>query len=183
MTPAPLSSRSRINLAGASVLLVEATHQGMGVLSQIFIGFGVRDAHRARDAEQALEVARTNGLDLIVAEATLTGAADGYDLVRELRRARGNPNAFTPVILVSGHTQLSKVRKARDCGANFIIAKPLTPKVVLERVVWVAQEARPYVETAEYLGPDRRFHLLGPPAGQNERRSAEPDDATGDARR
>lgn len=165
--------RSRFNLAGASVLLVENSHQGMGVLSQVFMGFGVADTLRAYSAEEAMEAARKRMLDLVVAETSLPGEADGYDLVRELRRAKGNPNAFTPVILISGHTPFAKVRKARDCGANFVVLKPLTPRVLLERILWISRENRPFVETPHYLGPDRRFHVLDVPEDGDRRAPAQ----------
>jgi hypothetical protein len=56
------------------------------------------------------------------------------------------------------------VTKARDCGANFIIAKPITPKIILERIIWVAQSTRLFVETETYIGPDRRFRKAAPPS-------------------
>ena len=65
---------------------------------------------------------------------------DGYDFVHWLRRSGLKPNAFTPTILVAGHTPRDKVEKARDCGANYIVAKPLTPLVLLERIVFVSRE-------------------------------------------
>ena len=74
-------------------------------------------------------------------------------------------------MIISGHTQKSKVEKARDCGANFIVAKPLTPKVMIDRVIWVARENRSFIECADYLGPDRRFHSIGPPPNTEGRRS------------
>lgn len=167
-------SSDRINLSGASILLVESSHQGMGVLSQIFLGFGVRGSHRARDCAGAVAISERTVLDLIVAEASLPDA-DGYDFVRDLRRAQANPNRFAPVVLVSGHTQLDNVKKARDCGANFILAKPLTPKVVMDRVIWVSRDPRPFVETEVYCGPDRRFKFLEVPKGRDRRGAHAPE--------
>ncbi len=46
---------------------------------------------------------------------------------------------------------------ARDCGANFIITKPFSAKNLLERIVWVARDERPFLEVGDYFGPDRRF--------------------------
>jgi hypothetical protein len=68
-------------------------------------------------------------------------------------------------MMIQGHTPVDLIQKARDCGANFVVAKPITPRLLLERILWVAQEARPYIELDGYVGPDRRFHNLGPPGG------------------
>ncbi len=76
--------------------------------------------------------------------------------------------------MVAGHTPIDQVEKARDCGANFVVAKPLAPRILLERVVWIAQESRPFVELDSYIGPDRRFHDVGPPKdGQPGRRRSD----------
>jgi hypothetical protein len=69
------------------------------------------------------------------------------------------------------------VAKARDCGANYIIAKPITPKIILERIVWVAQSTRMFLETESYIGPDRRVRKLGPPTETGAGRRKEDADA------
>ena len=67
----------------------------------------------------------------------------------------------TAVILLAGHTLQSNVMRGRDCGANFVIAKPITPKILYDRVVWLAKDARAFVESPSYVGPDRRFQKIG----------------------
>lgn len=170
MAANPSSGKPRINLEAASILLIESNQQGMDILSQIFAGFGARSPQRASDAEDAKALIQRMEFDLIICAAEL-GDTDGYDFVAELRRSKQEPNCYAPVIIVTGHTQLSKVKKARDCGANFVVPKPLTPKIILERVIWVAKESRPFIECDTYLGPDRRFHSMGPPPGMEGRRS------------
>ena len=159
-TPSP-GPKPRYNLENAKVLLVEPNQHGLEILAQIFSGFGVRNPLRAANAEEAMAIVKKTELDLIVCESQLEGDMDGYDFVKWLRHSKIEPNNFTTVMIISGHTQKSKVEKARDCGANFIVAKPLTPKVMIDRVIWVARENRSFIECADYLGPDRRFHSIG----------------------
>jgi CheY-like chemotaxis protein len=171
MTRKPTEApKARYNLENAKVLLVEPNAHAMEILVQIFGGFGVRSPFKAATAAEAMDQVKRNELDLIICESNLEGD-DGYDFVTWLRRAKLDPNSYTPTIIVSGHTQTSKVEKARDCGANFILAKPLTPKALLDRVLWVARQDRAFIECDTYLGPDRRFHSIGPPAGTDGRRS------------
>ena len=81
------------------------------------------------------------------------------------------PTAFVPVILTSAHISARDVARARDCGANIIVIKPLSPANLLQRITWVAREQRIFVETASYVGPDRRVRNLGPPEGLKGRRA------------
>jgi CheY-like chemotaxis protein len=165
----PPAAAARINLEKANVLLVEPNAQGMDILSQIFAGFGVRAPNRATTAAEAMRVAEGAPLDLIVCEPSMP-ETDGYDFLHQLRRARLEPNSFTPAILIAAHTPKSLVIKARDCGANFVVVKPLSPRVMLDRILWIARENRPFIECDSYVGPDRRFQSLGPPAGTDGRR-------------
>lgn len=148
----------RINLERASVLLLDSTAIGMGVLAQIFAGFGARKLHKCWTVDEAKSLLKDSEIDLLVLNDEIAGVP-GHEVVRWLRRLEGNVNAFASVILVGGHVRRSAVHLTRDCGANFLMAKPLSPRMVLERVVWVSREKRPFLETDTYVGPDRRFHI------------------------
>lgn len=162
--------KPRVNLEKAAVLLLEDSPLSLDILVQVLTGFGIKDFRKCATVDDAKAAAADAPLDIMMVAAALPGDEDGYDFVRWLRRARLQPNSFTPVIMLTGHTQQSKVAKARDCGANFIIAKPLTASVVLERIIWVSRDKRPFVETDTYMGPDRRFKNTGPPPGSEGRR-------------
>lgn len=178
--PAPVSPRTPINLEKVSALLVDDNAQALDILSQVVSGFGVRTITRCESGEDAQAALRRATFDLIIADVHMPGM-DGYELIAWLRREGPQPNRFAPVLLVTGHTRQNEVVKARDCGANFIVAKPLTPKVMLERIVWVAREDRMFIEAPHYVGPDRRFRRLGPPAGMDGRRSDDLPVELGDA--
>jgi hypothetical protein len=62
------------------------------------------------------------------------------------------------------------VARARDSGANFIVTKPIMPKVMFDRIIWLAKETRQFVDSENYVGPDRRHKAFGPPPGEKGRR-------------
>ena len=162
--------KGRINLERAAVLVIDDSRESMSILVQILSGFGVKALHRCRTDAAARQLVSGHEIDLILANAN-SQDSDCYEFVRWLRRSKLHPNAMSPVILVSGHCRLSEVQRARDCGADFTVAKPVSPAVLLERIVWVAGEHRPYISAASYVGPDRRFHDEGPPEGMTGRRA------------
>ncbi len=168
--------KGRINLERAAVLVIDDGRESMSILVQILAGFGVKTLHRCRTDAAARELVSGHEIDLIVANAN-SQTSDCYEFVRWLRRSKLHPNAMSPVILVSGHCRVSDVHRARDCGADFTVAKPVSPAVLLERIVWVAREHRPYISVAAYVGPDRRFHDEGPPEGMPGRRAEDAEAA------
>lgn len=167
-------SRARFNLERASILIFEPSQMGMSILVQILTGFGAKVLHRCETVQQAQDTVATSELDMAIVDA---GAGEGYDFITWLRHSRLEPNSFVPVLLTAGHTPGGAVSKARDCGAHFIMAKPLTPIAVLERILWISREGRRFVECDSYMGPDRRFKNEGVPSGMVGRRR---DDLHGD---
>jgi CheY-like chemotaxis protein len=179
---AGLDLNGRINLEKASVLLLDANHWSQQICKQILFGFGVRTPFVCDHPSEAREVLETEEVNLLVISDTLPDS-NGYEFVSWLRRSELDPNCFSPAIIVSGHTKRANIQAARDCGANFILAKPVSIQVMMERVIWVAREGRPFIDTGSYLGPDRRFHDAAPPNGVGRRRGdPTPDQALADAK-
>ena len=172
----PLHASTRINLEKVELLLVDDSVPSLNLLSQVLLGFGIANLTRADSAKTAQTMLRERTFDLVISATNMAGV-DGYELVKWLRRGALEANRYLAVILVSGHTPPSHVFKARDAGANFTIAKPITPKIVLERILWAAKEDRQFIECETYLGPDRRFKNDGPPAGGKGRRREDPPQA------
>jgi len=61
-----LQDGEKINLEKASVMLIDASSQGLDILTQVFAGFGVRTPHRCSQAKDAADLLRNVDVDLIV---------------------------------------------------------------------------------------------------------------------
>ncbi len=170
---AKFDPKAWINLEKARLLLLDDHAEGSSILNQIVRAFGVRRLFACKSPEEAKEYAAQDELHLVLANANLRHSS-AYDFIHWLRRSRIQPNAFAPVILITGHSQVSNVRRARDCGANYVMAKPVSPQAVLERIGFVASQRKPFVSCETYLGPDRRIRDLGPPTGLPGRRYDDP---------
>lgn len=151
-----------INLDKARALIVDDNPQSLDILVGVLTSFGLRNIVRKSNGQEAQDELKLHPVDLILTNATLP-ELDGYDLIRWLRREADEASRMTPTIVVTAHTRRSQVEKARDCGANFIITKPISPAVMLERILWVARGDRMFIECEAYVGPDRRWRNQGPP--------------------
>lgn len=169
----------RLYLRNLSVLLVESSPQEQEIVARILAGFGVRTVSRQPTAAAATAHLRQAPADLLVVAAALPGT-DGYDFTRSFRFSALECRA-APVLLLTGHTRAADVHRARDCGASWVIAKPVTPRVLFHRIGWLARDERPFVETQAYTGPERRVRNLGPPPGAAGRRKDDLTLALGEA--
>lgn len=157
-----------INLTNAVTMVVDDSPFALELTTQALMGFGIRARHTCLDAAEAIEILKEQTVDLLVVDCEMPGI-DGFELVRWLRRSGLDPNAFVPVIMTAAHIRRPRVAEARDCGASFIITKPFSATTLLERIVWVARDGRPFLEVGDYFGPDRRFRAA--PAPGEERRA------------
>ncbi|HWE47277.1 MAG TPA: response regulator [Caulobacteraceae bacterium] len=155
---AGLNPEGWINMEAAAVLLLDPNPFSQQVAKQILFGFGVRAPFICNTVAEAQEILTSREVNLVLMSDVVDGDTTGFDFVSWLRRHVPEPNCFTPVMVLSGHSKRANIQAARDCGANFILAKPVSVRVMLERVLWVARENRPFVDTGKYLGPERRFH-------------------------
>ncbi|MEW6018514.1 MAG: response regulator [Pseudomonadota bacterium] len=159
----------RMNLARSTVMLIDDNEQALEVLSAIFRGFGVHRQVKCGSAAEAQAIIRSREIDLIICDTAMPDM-DGYDFVRWLRREAPAEANYLPIIMMTGHAARSTVEGSRDSGANFIVTKPFTPEVLLQRIYWVAKDERAMVKSDSYVGPDRRFKNMGPPLGMKGRR-------------
>lgn len=145
-----------INLTGAVTMVVDDSPFALDLTTQALLGFGIKTRFACNSGAEAMAILRDHPIDLLIVDCEMPDM-DGYALVRWLRRSGLDPNAFTPVIMTAAHVRRSKVSEARDCGANFVVTKPFSASTLLERLVWIARDTRPFLEVGDYFGPDRRF--------------------------
>ena len=167
---AALDLSARINLKRTSVLVLDSNPQSMDLIRRILNGFGVRAVHACQHVRDAERIFYDEALELVVIDPIFTDDS-GFDFIRFMRREEASQNRCVAVIAALGHQTLGNVRRARDCGANVVVAKPLSPELLLQRIHWVARESRSFIVAPNYAGPDRRFKNEGPPVGTNGRRA------------
>lgn len=162
----PLRDSAVFNLTDAVVMVVDDSPFSQEVTIQALLGFGIRVKFALKSAAEAMEIFKVQPIDMLLVDCEM----DGHDLVRWLRRSGLEPNAYVPVIMTAGHVRRSKVADVRDCGANYLVTKPFSAAVVLQRILWVARDNRSFLEAGDYSGPDRRYQP-SEPRTHNERRA------------
>jgi two-component system, chemotaxis family, chemotaxis protein CheY len=142
-------------LSSLHMLVIDDNPHMRGIVVAILRGAGFVRVKEANDGAQALEEMRAGIPDIIICDLNMN-PIDGLEFTRMLRTASDSPGAYIPVIMMTGHTERSKVTAARDAGINELVAKPISARTLLERIVAVIDRPRPFVKTATYSGPCRR---------------------------
>jgi CheY-like chemotaxis protein len=173
-------SRAQTSLRGVSFIIADSNVYFSSLLFSMLKGFGADKIIQARDAQSATESLETTKLDVMLCDFLLPSNG-GMAFVRSVRIDANASYRKIPILFMTSDTRISIVKAARDAGANMIITKPLSPKGLYDRLVWVAFDARPFVESKTYYGPDRRFKIEGFPDGQGRRKGDLPVEVAEDS--
>ena len=163
------ASTGRLNPAKASILAVDDSPQAMEILSQILLGFGATKAAKCHAVGDAKRLLVHETFSLAIIDDDMPGE-DGFALTQWIRLDPAARNYTAPIIIATSNPAQSRILKARDCGANTVITKPIVPAVLLSRMEKMARANRAFVTSDAYRGPDRRFQNYPLPDGVSERR-------------
>lgn len=160
--------RGRIAVSGVDVtklkiLIVEDNVHFRTLIHSILQALGISDLEEAHDGSEALEMLSVQFPDLVILDWKMEGI-DGVECVRQIRAMNG-PNQFVPIVMVTGYTESSLKKQARDAGVNDFLGKPISPQSLLGRIISVMEKPLPFYQTSSYFGPDRRrknIKLEGP---------------------
>jgi two-component system chemotaxis response regulator CheY len=158
-----------VNLRDLVILVADPNAYARRITNGILRGFG---ANKVLEVEQALslfQVLSSQKIDILLCDTRLPPHG-GLMLTRTIRRNANNENRTIPILLMSSDTGESTIKNARDAGANIVVAKPMSPKSLYDRLAWIAFNPRPFIDTATYFGPDRRFKIEGYPGGVGRRK-------------
>lgn len=161
------------DLQSVHILLVEDNAHMRTIVNTILKGAGVRKIRETKDGAEALDVMRQWTPDIALVDYNMY-PLDGLDFTRMVRTAADSPNPYLPIIMMTGHSERSKVIEARDAGVNEFVVKPLTARALLDRITAVIMRPRPFVRSTSYFGPDRR-RINDPNYHGPLRRASDPD--------
>lgn len=85
------------------------------LVTAILRAFGVAEIMEAQTADWGSDMLRDLRPDVVIADWSLPRMS-GRDFVTRVRRAPDSPNAFVPIVMLTGHAEAEHVRQARDAG-------------------------------------------------------------------
>ncbi|MGN6425082.1 MAG: response regulator [Asticcacaulis sp.] len=137
------------------ILLIEDNQHMRSIVSAILGGSGIRHVREARDGAEGLDMLKQYPADIALVDFNME-PIDGVEFTRLLRNAPDSSNPYLPVVMITGHSERSRVTQARDSGVNEFVVKPLTARALLGRLDSVIMRPRPFIRCKTYFGPDRR---------------------------
>lgn len=139
-------------------LVIDDNAHMINIVKTILRGFGAKTIFEARDAAEALHRLNSDAIDIVVADYMMP-VLDGIEFVQMVRTSSDSANRYVPIIMLTAHSERSRVLSARDAGANEFCCKPVTATELHKKIVAIVNRPRPFIKAAHYFGPDRRRRI------------------------
>tara|TARA_R110000868_G_scaffold2764_10_gene19196 strand:- start:4689 stop:5624 length:936 start_codon:yes stop_codon:yes gene_type:complete len=101
-------------------------------------------------------VADPNGPDIVICDVT-ENTDDACQVFSAIRHNELGTNPFICIIAVAWSPKQALVSKVVNSGADVLVAAPISPSLILDRIEALVHSRKPFVVTSDYVGPDRRF--------------------------
>jgi CheY-like chemotaxis protein len=141
-------------LAALELLVIDDNAQMRTIVGTVLSAAGVGRLHYAPDGRKGFEVLNSRPIDVVFVDYEMP-VMNGLAFLNAVRGSSGDVR-FTPIIMLTGHSDLRRITAARDGGVNEFLGKPVTAKSILTRLSTVILYPRPFIVARGYFGPDRR---------------------------
>jgi YesN/AraC family two-component response regulator len=138
--------------AATKVLVVDDEHYMRKVVRTLLMSIGVRTIYEAPDGPSGLDAIRNTQPDIVIVDWQMPGL-DGASFVRMVRSPDTFPFPDVPIIMLTGHSERSRVIEAVQIGVNEFLLKPVSSKALQSRLVSVLTKPRAVVKSGSYYGP------------------------------
>jgi two-component system chemotaxis response regulator CheY len=139
-------------IAALKVLVVDDEPYMRKVTKTILGAIGVKKILEAEDGAAGLELARMHLPGLIIVDWEMP-LIDGAQFVQMVRTPGDFPIPEVPIIMLSAHSDLWRVKESARIGANEFVRKPVSIKTLESRIVAAVRRPRPTVKLDGYYGP------------------------------
>jgi CheY-like chemotaxis protein len=144
-----------LDFSRLSILVADDDQFILTLTRSLLNGFGISDVRIVSDSHLVLDHIASGDIDIVLLDWDMS-PLNGLDLTRKIRLDENSPDRYLPIIIMTGHTEMSLVLEARDAGVTEFLAKPMTVRSLYQRLLSVIERPRPFVRASDYFGPDRR---------------------------
>ncbi|MFP6757264.1 MAG: response regulator [Alphaproteobacteria bacterium] len=148
------------NLAKLDKLCVDNNRNMHQILRTFLSAMQIEVTRFCVDAADAFSKMQERMPNIVITELEMD-PLDGFDFIKLIRRGDDSPDIYVPILVLTAHTELNHIIRARNAGATEILAKPVSVDSLYGRLIWMADNPRPLIVAKGFVGPDRRRAMRG----------------------
>lgn len=163
------SDEVSLDLSRLKIMVVEENLGMRRLLVSVFRAFGIDQVIASQNKEQALSNLSSFRPDILTMDFMMN-EVNGVKFTYDIRNGKTPLDIYIPIIMISGSSSVGEIEFARDSGVTEFLVKPVSPKMIYLRLLSVIQNPRPFINTKNFFGPDRRRRSLDSYGGKERRR-------------
>ena len=98
----------------------------------------------------------SNYPDVVICDVT-DNTDEACQVFSDIRHNELGTNPYICIIAVAWSPKQQLVAKVINSGADLLVAAPISPSLIMERIGSLVHNRKPFVVTSDYIGPDRRM--------------------------
>src|SRR5918993_1077502 len=139
-------------LPDVSVLHAESGPFFRSIMRDILLRVGLKQFYEADEPADIFSCLGGRTPDVTILDWDFPGLS-GEEVLRLIRNPKLSPVPRMPVIVTMARPTRDAVLRAVEVGANEIVAKPFSPKVVWQHLQGIVQEPRLFMDSGGILVP------------------------------
>jgi two-component system chemotaxis response regulator CheY len=145
----------KVLVGSLTVLIVDDAYYSRKIVRTLLSAIGITKIVEAEDGARGIAAIQAHNPDIVLLDWEMPGM-NGADFMRRVRSPETFIYPAVPVIMVSSHSEKSRVIEAVNLGVHEFLVKPVSSNALLARIIGVITKPRPMVRRGNYYGPEPR---------------------------
>lgn len=128
------------------------------IMRSILETFEVASVRVTTTYDETILILNNSMFDCIFVD-NMMSQKSGLKLAKYIRQSNQYKLQKVPIILYTAFTGLQSILNARDAGITEILAKPISPEQIMEKMTNALFNQRDFIISDVYFGPDRRRRI------------------------
>jgi len=159
-----------LNVKSWTVCVIEPNKFEGQIILDLLRNAGVDRVKVCTEQDAANDLLEIYNANVVIASFEM-GPLDGAAWTRAYRRNKRLPGRKQAIFITSGAFSLSMAEECRHAGANALIGKPISAKVLLATITKVLGKPREFIDAQGYVGPCRRAGIVTAGAPKKRRKA------------
>lgn len=123
-------------------ILVADDHRAFGAMVAAILRASLtRDVVVVQSVEAAVAAFEYGTPDVLITDLRFGSVFGGLELIRAVRNHRRFAVQVMPILVISANADVPTIRRARALGVNDFLGKPISPTLLVQRLLAIAEAA------------------------------------------
>jgi two-component system, chemotaxis family, chemotaxis protein CheY len=139
-------------MEGMVVVVADSNLYTRRLTRMMLTNLGTRSIYEVGDGIAAIDAVRSISPDAVILDwdmAVLTG----QEVMRIVRSPDAFPKPNVPIIMLTDIGKRSRVHTALQLGVHELLVKPISPKILQQRLIGIMLKPRPMIRAGRYYIP------------------------------